>query len=88
MCITCLDLCRVVCMAAKTTVTITCDVCKQELGNNEQYVNAGTYGVEVCLPCAEGMNMKQVIKLLGLDDIKVMTALEWESAVKYIRVED
>jgi hypothetical protein len=63
-------------MAKKTMVI--CDKCRKEINTvetsdtPEEWIDAGAYGVEIHVECLESMKVKNVLKLLGLDDIRLM----------------
>ena len=71
-------------MTSKTTTVLTCDVCKLEIGNNEHYINAGTYGADAHTKCAINLDFFSTVKLLNLDDIKYMRFEDWENARKVV----
>ena len=71
-------------MSSITTTVVTCDVCKFEIGNNDIYINAGTYGIDSHRDCAINLDFFQTVKLLGLDEIKVMRFDDWDNARKLV----
>ena len=57
-------------MSKQTTVTVTCDLCEQEIDENENYVNAQVYGADFHAKCLDKYSGINTIIALGLDDIK------------------
>jgi len=66
------------------TTLIKCDQCEQIINSDEFYINASVYGVDICFSCFQLMDAHEIIKKLGLDDIKVMKPNEWDAARKII----
>lgn len=53
---------------SQRTITV-CDKCKEEVGEKEDYVDAGVYGYQFHLGCLTPQNV-QMLKMLALDEIK------------------
>lgn len=71
-------------MTTKTTITRTCD--KKDCGGiidaGERYVSASTYGAEFHELCLIKMTAFDLIKALGLDEIKLMVDEDYQTAEK------
>ena len=53
---------------SQRTVT-TCDKCKEDIADKEDFVDAGVYGYQFHLGCLAPQNVQMLI-MLGLDEIK------------------
>ena len=71
-------------MSSETTTIVTCDVCKKEIIKTENYINAGTYGIDMHTFCGLGLDFFKTVQLLNLDEIKVMRFEDWENASKLV----
>lgn len=54
----------------QTKVTVICDICKQEITAGKM-IEAGTYGVYAGEACFARLTPWQVIRLLGLDEVRI-----------------
>lgn len=61
---------------------IKCDVCKKRIQTSdskddnipaEAWIDAGTYGIEAHVDCFEHLTVRQVLKLLTIDEIRYVT---------------
>ena len=69
-------------MGRKTIVTLICDRCKEEIDQEERYINAETYGFIFHVLCFTSMSAHELVRLLTLDEIKIMVDGRWEDAEK------
>jgi hypothetical protein len=56
-------------MSIKTTIIVTCDICKGNLHDGDLYIDATYYGYTFHPTCWEEINGPTVAKTLQLDDI-------------------
>lgn len=71
-----------------TEVTLKCDLCIQIIPLDNKFINAGSYGTEICMTCFTEMSAAELVLMFGLDDVKVMPYEKWNESVKlpsYIR---
>jgi hypothetical protein len=62
-------------MSVQLITIVTCDICKLEMGNNEQRVFAGSYGYDFHLTCLEKVDGTILGKLT--DELRVGTTIEY-----------
>ena len=58
-------------MAIKTIQVVDCDVCSRAVGDLESFIEAMTYGVAAHVECFMNLNAIELVKFLGLDDIRI-----------------
>lgn len=73
-------------MSETVKVTLTCDKCKNSIDIKDLFISAGTYGVDIHIVCLNTMNAVELIKLLRLDEIKLMHYNDWQNAEKVISI--
>jgi hypothetical protein len=69
-------------MTTTTVTTRICDICKEEIIKTDLYINAGTYGIDAHRICARDLNFQETVRLLILDEIKIMVDDDWDNAKK------
>lgn len=69
-----------------TRIITSCDMCKEDIRG--EYVNATVYGVEICTRCYRVSTAHDIVKLLKLDDIKIMAKDDWQNAVKITTIKN
>jgi hypothetical protein len=62
--------------------TIKCDKCGLEILSPEKFLNAEAYGIDLHLGCVKQMSAIEIIRMLDLDDIKVMKINGWDESEK------
>ena len=62
-------------MSKETTVTVTCDKCKKSI-EEQNYIDAGTYGKDFHIACIKNMNGLEMLIALELDDIRYSYSLD------------
>lgn len=61
---------------------VTCDLCSGTIVDEDQFVNASTYGITAHASCFSNLNPYQVLRLLYLDDITFGRRGEYDAATR------
>lgn len=69
-------------MSTKTIKIVRCDKCGISIAEKTKYINANTYGRDFCVNCFINMNALDLVKILNLDEIKLMYINDWENSAK------
>jgi hypothetical protein len=72
----------------KVQVTMNCDLCTLSIPVDEKYINAMTYGVVFHIDCLKRMTAHQLVKIMDLDDVKLMFDKDWENAKRLTGIAD
>ena len=71
-------------MSAISVTVRNCDVCKLKINKDVRYINANFYAKDFHIMCLMMIDALTIIKILGLDEIKVMVNNDWATAIKLI----
>jgi hypothetical protein len=69
-------------MPRTTQVQLNCDKCTLSIPIDTKYINAMSYGVVFHIECLKLMTAHELIKIMDLDEVKLMTDEDWTGAVR------